>query len=136
MAGETRQAIVLAGHGWFTPLLALSDASRALAGTDLPHHHRFLQEAEALRFAFVQELNRIHAEKLSYSDDIRRSSDAQAEARTRVDSSHWQLLDRFVFEPDAAGVRLARSKSQWLMLVAWFVVLVGASAWVGGRLKP
>jgi ABC-2 type transport system permease protein len=136
MAGETRQATVLAGHGWFTPLLALSDASRALAGTDLPHHHRFLQEAEALRFAFVQELNRIHAEKLSFSDDIRRSSDAQAEARTRVDASHWRLLDRFVFEPDAAGVRLVRSKSQWLMLGAWFVVLVGAIAWVGGRLKP
>ena len=136
MAAESRQAIVLASHGWFTPLLAVADASRALAGTDLAHHHRFLQEAEALRFAFVQGLNRVHAEKLSFSDDIRRSSDAQAEARTRVDASHWRLLDRFVFEPDAAGSRLARSQSQWLMLCAWFAVLVGAGAWVGGRLKP
>ncbi|MFN7428029.1 MAG: DUF3526 domain-containing protein [bacterium] len=136
MAAESRQAIVLASHGWFTPLLAVADASRALAGTDLAHHHRFLQEAEALRFAFVQGLNRVHAEKLSFSDDIRRSSDAQAEARTRVDASHWRLLDRFAFEPDAACSRLARSQSQWLMLCAWFAFLVGAGAWVGGRLKP
>ena len=136
MAAETRQAVVLAHHGWFTPLLAVADASRAVAGTDLAHHHRFLQEAEALRYAFVQGLNRVHAEQLAYADDIRRSSDAQAERRTRVDAANWQLLDRFRFEPDAVGARIAQARPQWLMLGVWCAILVGAGFWAGGRLKP
>ena len=136
MAAETRQAAVLASHGWFTPLLAVADASRAVAGTDLVHHHRFLQEAEALRYAFVQGLNRLHAEKLSYSDDVRRSGDALAEKRTRVDANNWQLLERFVFEPSAASSRIAQAQPQWLMLGVWCAVLVGAAAWAGARLKP
>jgi ABC-2 type transport system permease protein len=136
MAAEARQAEALAAHGWFTPLLAVAEASRALAGTDLAHHHRFLREAEALRYAFVQGLNKVHAEKLAYSDDVRRSGDALAEERTRVDASNWQLLDRFRFEPDAAGRRVARTWPQGLMLLAWFAALAGLGFWTGGRLKP
>lgn len=135
-AAEARQAAVLAGHGWFTPRLAVAEASRAVAGTDLAHHHRFLQEAEALRYAFVQGLNKVHAEKLAYSDDVRRSGDASAEERTRVDATHWQLLDRFVFAPDAARHRIARAVPQWLMLCVWCAVLTGAGLWAGGRLEP
>ena len=135
-AAETRQAAVLANQGWFTPFLAVAEASRVVVGTDLAHHHRFLQEAEALRYAFVQGLNKVHAEKLAYSDDVRRSGDASAEERTRVDATNWQLLDRFRFEPDAAGSRIARAGPQWLMLCAWCVILVGTGFWAGGRLKP
>ncbi|MBL8308734.1 MAG: DUF3526 domain-containing protein [Rubrivivax sp.] len=136
MAAEARQAAALAVHGWLTPLLAVAEASRAVAGTDLAHHHRFLREAEALRYAFVQGLNKVHAEKLAYSDDVRRSGDAAAEERTRVDASNWQLLERFAFAPDPAGQRIARALPQWLMLGAWCFLLVGAGLWVGNRLKP
>lgn len=136
MAAETRQAALLASHGWFTPLLAVAEASRAVAATDLAHHHRFLQEAETLRYHFVQGLNRVHAEQLAYSDDIRRSSDAQAEQRTRVAATHWQLLQRFVFQPDAAEQRIGRAQPQWWMLGLWSAVLIGAALWTGARLKP
>jgi ABC-2 type transport system permease protein len=136
MAAEARQAAALASQGWITPLLAVAEASRAVAGTDLAHHHRFLEEAEALRYTFVQGLNRLHAERLAYSDDVRRSGDAQAEERTRVDASHWQLLDRFVFRPDAASHRLAQARPQWLMLGLWLAMLLVAGYRAGGRLKP
>lgn len=136
MAAESRQAATLSRLGWLTPLLAVAEASRAVAGTDLSHHHRFLQEAEALRYAFVQGLNKVHAEKLAYSDDVRRSGDAQAEERTRVDATHWQLLDRFSFEPDTARSRVARAGPQWLMLGLWCAILAGAGLWAGGRLTP
>lgn len=135
MAAEARQAAVLALHGWLTPLLAVAEASRVVAGTDLAHHHRFLRDAEALRYAFVQGLNQVHAEKLAYSDDVRRSGDAAAEERTRVDASHWQLLERFHFAPDTAGQRIARAAPQWLMLGAWCVALLAAGLWAGGRLQ-
>jgi ABC-type cobalamin/Fe3+-siderophores transport system ATPase subunit len=49
MAAQTRQAAALALGGWLTPLLAVAEASRAVAATDLVHHHRLVQEAEALR---------------------------------------------------------------------------------------
>ena len=136
MDGELRQAAVLAGHGWFTPRLAVAEASRALAGTDLVHHHRFLREAEDLRYAFVQGLNRVHAEELAYADDIRRSSDAEAERRTRVDAANWQLLDRFRFEPDAAPARIAQAGRQWQMLGLWCAVLTLLVVWDSGRLRP
>ncbi|MFY8083176.1 MAG: DUF3526 domain-containing protein [Rubrivivax sp.] len=136
MTAEAGQAAVLARHGWLTPMLAVAEASRAVSGTDLTHHHRFLQEAEELRYAFVQGLNRLHAEKLAYSDDVRRSSDAQAEKRTRVDAANWQLLGRFVFEPDAAASRIAQALPQWLMLGVWCVALLLAGCWAGGRLEP
>jgi ABC-2 type transport system permease protein len=60
-AAETLQARALARKGWFTPALAVSAAAQAVAGTDLVHHHRFLEQAEAVRYAFVQGLNRLHA---------------------------------------------------------------------------
>jgi ABC-2 type transport system permease protein len=136
MDAETRQARLLAQQGWFTPLLAVAEASRALAGTDLAHHHRFLNEAEALRYGFVQALNRVHATELAYADDIRRSSDAQAEGRTRVDASTWRLLEAFRFQPAGAGERLALATPSLAMLLAWLGLLCGATAWAGGRLQP
>ena len=135
-AGEQRLAQRLAAHGWFTPVLALAEASRAVAGTDLHHHHRFLQEAEALRYSFVQGLNRVHARQLAYADDIRRSSDPEAERRTRVPASTWQLLERFRFAPDAAPARIARAAPQALMLLPWLAGLLLALAVLGRRLQP
>jgi ABC-2 type transport system permease protein len=135
-AGEQRQAERLARHGWLTPTLALAEASRAVAGTDLRHHHRFLREAEALRYDFVQDLNRVHAQQLAWADDIRRSSDAAAERRTRVAAANWQLLEHFRFEPDAAAARLSAAVWPGTMLIAWMMALAAALAWAGGRLKP
>jgi ABC-2 type transport system permease protein len=136
MRAETAQAQALARWGWLTPALAVAEASRAVAGTDLIHHHRFLREAEALRYDFVQGLNRLHTEALAYSDDIRRSSDAAAERRTRVDAGHWQLLKRFEFRPDAAQARIAQARGPVHMLLLWFGLLLVAGLWLGGRLKP
>ena len=135
-AAEARQAAVLARAGWITPLVAVADASRAIAGTDLAHHHRFLREAEALRYDFVQGLNRVHAEQLAYADDIRRSSDGAAERRTRVAAANWQLLASFRFEPEAPRARIERAGPAWQMLGAWFAALALAVAWAGRRLAP
>jgi ABC-2 type transport system permease protein len=136
MAGESQQAMALSLYGWLTPLVAVADASRALSGTDLSHHHRFLREAESTRYAFVQGLNQIHAEKLSYADDIRRGIDPQAERRTRVDAAHWRLLQKFRFQPGSAEGRIKQAGDQWLMLSIWCAVLVISGYWVGARLKP
>lgn len=136
MDAELRQADLARAHGWLTPALAVAVGSRALAGTDLDHYHRFLRQAEELRIGFVQGLNRAHAEELSYIDDINRNRDDESFDRARIDASNWQVLDEFHYEPASASARLATARPSVLMLLAWLAVLSVLLVRTGGRLKP
>ena len=136
MAVEVQQADLLALFGWFSPVISIGAASRAVAGTDLDSHHRFLREAETLRYGFVQSLNQVHAVQLAYADDINRSTDSEAEARTRVAAENWGTLDEFRFEPSLATARLTKATSPAMMLLVWLATLVLALVSVGRRLKP
>ena len=136
MAGEARQVRRLQQYGWLSPALAVASASRAVSATDLDHYHRFLNEAEALRYAFVQALNDVHAKQLAYTDDINRSSDADAERRTRVSAENWQVLDEFRFEPAGLTERIHNAGPSLLMLIAWLGALLGSLLWAGRSLRP
>ena len=127
MAGEVTQARIQHALSFLSPQLAIRHLSMAYAGTDLLHHHRFLREAEHARFDFVQGLNRVHAEDMTYADDIRRSRDPGAERRTRVSPENWRVLDEFRFEPEAARKRLLAGVPYGVILVLWAV----ASASIG-----
>jgi ABC-2 type transport system permease protein len=133
---ELNQAIVVDRLSLLSPLLAIRRASMALAGTDLLHQHRFLREAEELRFNFVQSLNTLHAEELSYTDDTRRSTDAEAEQRTRVDADHWRLLPEFRFSEAPATERISRAIPMTGMLIAWLIGLLALIVVVRGRVRP
>lgn len=136
MQAEVRQADLVAGHGWLSPALAVAVASRTLAGTDLEHYHRFLRQAEDIRIEFVQGLNRAHAEKLSYIDDINRNRDEESWERARIDAANWQVIEEFHFQPASGSLRLSNAGPSVSMLVAWLAVLSVLLAWIGGRLKP
>lgn len=136
MEAERRQAELMRAHGWLTPTLAVSVGSRALAGTDLDHYHRFLRQAEAVRIGFVQGLNRAHAEVLSYIDDINRNRDEASFNRSRIDAANWQVLEEFHYEPASATARLANAGPSVLMLAAWLAALAVLLLRAGGRLKP
>jgi ABC-2 type transport system permease protein len=136
MAAEARQSQVFGAFALASPTLAVSAASRALAGTDLATHHRFLREAEAVRYGFVQALNDMHATKLSYADDARRSVDPEAEARTRVNASAWRVLDTFRFAPDAAPQRMARAMWPLALLAGWLAALAALIVFAARRLQP
>jgi ABC-2 type transport system permease protein len=136
MAREAAQSRIVTWFGLASPTLAMGAASRTLAGTDLATHHRFLRESEALRFDFVQGLNDLHASKLAYADDAARSSDPEAEKRTRVNASAWQLLDNFRFAPDPASARAGRAALPLAMLLGWLAVLGGVIVAGARRLRP
>lgn len=136
MRKEAQQSHIVTLFGLASPTLAVGAASRTLAGTDLATHHRFLRESEALRFDFVQGLNDLHATKLTYADDAKRSSDPEAEARTRVNAAAWRLLDTFRFTPDPAAERLARAMLPLAMMLGWLVALAGVIAFGARRLMP
>ena len=136
MASETAQADLVARFGWLSPYLAISTASRRIAGTDLQTHHRFLREAEALRFDFVQGLNAAHMEKLDYQADINRNNGGAGNRRARISAENWQVLDDFRFVPDPGRARVAHAGEGLLALLLWFAGLFGAALVVARRLAP
>lgn len=136
MDAETRQEQQLASFGWLTPTLAITLASRSITGTDLAHYHRFQQEAEDIRFSFVQGLNRAHAKALSYQADINRNKDDASFKRARVDAANWQVLDAYEFSPSALSKRNATAAPSAGMLLAWLVLALIVLIWCGRRIKP
>ena len=136
MALEARQARFAEAFGWLSPVVAVSAGSRALAGTDLATHHRFLREAEQVRFDFVQGLNRVHVEQLDYTIDINRSIDTASERRTRMSAENWNVLDEFIFEAAPAGERLTRAAPALTMLLAWFLALTAGLVLAARRIRP
>ena len=137
MAREVEQEQRVAALGWLSPAVAVGAASRALSGTDLATYHRFLREAEAVRFEFVQGLNWLHATELAYVDDVQRSNDPAAERRTRVDAGHWaSLLRDFRFALAEPAERGRAALSSWLMLLTWCTALLAIVALGTRRLSP
>jgi len=136
MEGEREQLARMSQVAWLSPTLATAIASRTLAGTGLDGHHRFLREAETLRFAFVQDLNQAHANALRYEDDLRRSSDPAAERRTRIDPQHWQQLDAFVFTPEPAAARASAALGHAAPVLFWLLMLVIGGLGMARRLQP
>jgi len=136
MQRERDQAAHLSAYGWLSPYLAVGNASRHLAGTDLETHHRFLREAEAVRYDFVQGLNQAHIEALSYEADMNRNSGEEGARRARVDASNWQVLDDFRFAPAPAIERLSRASAKLTSLGLWFAALLGLGLVAARRLAP
>jgi ABC-2 type transport system permease protein len=136
MAAELSQTEHLADYGWLTPMLAITVISRTLAGTDLAHYHRFQREAEAVRLAFVQGLNRAHIETLSYEDDINRNKNEDAWQRARVDAANWQVLDAFQFNTASLTERINSASPSIRILLAWLIALLGLLLWSCKRVMP
>jgi len=136
MALEVRQSRHANGFGWLSPVLAVSSASRHLAGVDLETHHRFLREAEEVRYDFVQGLNKSHVEELSYADDINRNHSHEASRRARISPENWAVLDKFRFEPAPADDRFGAATAPVSMLTVWLTALIAAGVFASGRLKP
>ena len=136
MLREQKQARLVHQFGWVSPFIALGNVSRALAGSDLAGHHRFLREAETLRFAFVQGLNTAHAHDLSFEDDANRNRDDAAMQRARVSAENWQVLTDFRFTPSPPEDRIRAATPFLVMMTVWAAGLLMALALVAGRLKP
>ena len=121
------QAQIARQFGWLSPMIAIRSASMTLAGTDLENYHRFLREAEDVRYQFVQSLNKLHAEALSHKDDSNKYLDEANLEKAKVDASNWQMLSEFTFSPAPANQRIAHSLlafSQLILLLILFLVLL------------
>jgi len=122
MAKQVGQTDFVKLFEFISPFLVLQSASMVAAGTDGKTHHRFLREAEAVRFEFVQGLNKAHAEKLSYDRDINRNNDEDSSRRARIAADNWGVLNDFRFEADPAAKRLPRLSQSFLVFFAWLLI--------------
>ncbi|ATC86543.1 ABC transporter permease [Pseudoalteromonas arctica] len=134
MQAELKQTKVSRYFGWVSPMVAIRSLSMIVVGTSIETHHRFLRETEQLRFDFVQGLNKVHVEKLSYQDDMNRNASTEATKQARVSAQNWQVLQNFTFNVDNAQVRAQRSIPAFLQLFIWIAVLLGGIKFVGRRL--
>jgi len=135
MAIQFKQTQFAKSFEFLSPFITLQNASMIAAGTDGKTHHRFLREAEAVRFEFVQGLNKAHEQKMTYADDINRSSDTNAERRTRVHPENWRVLKDFRFEADPPEIRLKRLTSSISIMFAW-IFLFALIGFLGAKHLP
>jgi ABC-2 type transport system permease protein len=124
MQAETEQAEFSRLFGWVSPLICIREFSMIIASVDLANHHRFLREAEAVRYDFVQSLNKVHETQMAYVDDINRSRDSAAEKRTRVSADNWQVLDSFRFQAASVNERLSASRDATIKLLVWLFMAI------------
>lgn len=118
-AAQARQNAMVGAIGVLSPTIALRTVSMAAAGTGFSGHRRFLEQAEAHRYALVQRLNRMQTMDVSFADDTAR--DADADRRKRVSAANWQAIPDFAFRAPS-GAALARAALPGLaILLAWLV---------------
>ncbi|ALO47544.1 ABC transporter permease [Pseudohongiella spirulinae] len=130
---QRQQATVVNAFSLLSPYIAIRNLSMRAAGTDLINHQRFLDAAEAHRFALIQELNTIHAHELSFEDDAARSIDFEAEQRTRVSPEFWQRLQSFSFSPAPVPERLSAATPLLLALFLWLIAALVLVRRAAGR---
>ncbi|MGB0897847.1 MAG: ABC transporter permease [Psychrobium sp.] len=135
MANELAQTEVSRGFGWLSPMVAIRSFSMITANTGIEIHHRFMRETETLRFDFVQALNKLHAEKLSYQDDANRGKSLEDARKARVSAENWQVLNEFKFQGDSANTRLSRSVMATLQLLFWAFGLCVLIRIIGKRVQ-
>ena len=114
---QQAQSRLTDGFGIISPAIALRRLSMAAAGTDLEGHRRFLAQAEAYRYAMVQQLNQLQADTVRYADD--KAKDAGADQRKRISADHWQTIPQFRFKPATTGDLVKASLPGLGLLLAW-----------------
>ncbi|MFK8031622.1 MAG: DUF3526 domain-containing protein [Gammaproteobacteria bacterium] len=127
MQEETKQSQLLRGAAFFSPMLAIRNASMQTVGSGLDNHHRFLREAEHARYEFVQGLNRAHVSELSYIDDINRNNDDASGKRARISSDNWRVLQSFDFQPAPSAQRIQSAGFGNVLLILWCLVSAALS---------
>jgi len=119
-AAQAAQNRLVDAIGVLSPTIAVRALSMAAADTDFAGHRRFLEQAEAYRYALVQRLNRMEAGDVSYADDI--AEDEGADRRKRIAADNWQQMPDFVFRPPS-GAALATAALPGLAILGLWLAL-------------
>jgi ABC-2 type transport system permease protein len=132
VARQQAQLGAMDGFALLSPVIALRRLSMGAAGTDLQAYQRFLAQGEQHRYALVQALNRMQAEKLTLATD-------RNTRESRIGKDHWQGLAAFRFDAEPAADILRRAVPMAAVLLAWLgalgAVLVLATRRLDGAVR-
>ncbi len=131
-AAQARQNGIVEAIGLLSPAIALRSLSMAAAGTDFAGHRRFLEQAEAYRYALVQRLNRMQAEGVRYADDV--AVDAGADRRKRVSGDRWRAMPDFRFVAPTGTALAVAALPGLAIVVGWLAVALALLALTTRRL--
>ncbi len=123
-ARHAEQNRLVDAWAWFAPAMAAGVASRSLAGTDADHYRHFVAAAERRRYALVQSLNHLHAEKIAYRND----------REQRLHAGHWDKVPREEYAAPGLGFAAARLWPALLALLLWSALSGALLLWCGQRL--
>ena len=131
-AAQARQNGVVEAAALLSPAVALRSLSMAAAGTDFAGHRRFLEQAEAYRYALVQRLNQLQADAVTFADDT--ASDAGADRRKRIAAGHWQAMPEFHFVAPSGSVLAAGALPGLAVVLGWLAAVALLLVFAGRRL--
>ena len=131
-AAQAEQNTLVRAVGLLSPTIAIRSLSMAAAGTDFAGHRRFLEQAEAYRFALVQRLNALQATDVSYANDTAR--DPGADDRKRVTAANWQRLPDFAYRAPHGGALAGAALPGLLIVLGWLAAAGAALAFATRRL--
>jgi len=130
---QAAQSHIMDRFGLASPAIALRRLSMAAAGTDLSGHQRFLDQAEAYRYAIVQRLNQMQADAVSYADDTA-TGDA-ADRRRRVSAENWQSIPDFEFQPAEPHALASAAIPGLMTLAVWLAAALALLAPASSHLR-
>jgi ABC-2 type transport system permease protein len=122
-AAQKSQSGLKDAVGLISPTIALRRVSMSASGTDLEGHRRFLAQAEAYRFATVQQLNQLQATKVTYADDRNRNKDPEAGRRVRIDPENWKAIPDFEYRSASMSDQMRTALPGLLILLGWLAAL-------------
>ena len=107
-----------------SPLIAIRQLSMALAGSDPAAHLGFLNQAEAFRYDFVQQLNRMQADLLPEvgGDD------------PRISAENWREIPRFSYQSSDRLDRSDRLVWPFAVLLGWLAAIAVAAPFAARRI--
>lgn len=118
-----QQNQLLQWAGLLSPYLLTSGLSQRLAQSDSRVFTDFEQQAEAYRFALIQELNHLHTTAVAHEDD----------KMQRISHEHWQQLPMFSYQQPSAA-RTLRSTALPLLGYSWWLGLAALlGLWVSRK---
>lgn len=103
--------------GWLSPTLALRRLSMTASGTDLESFRGFLDQAEQYRYALIQGLNKLEADKISYADD------KNPDKENRVSRANWMAFPTFDYHAAPVAEIVRRAAPAAAVLLFWLLLL-------------
>lgn len=125
MTREGEQNRLVHGFAALSPLIAIRQLSMTLAGSDLAAHNDFLGQAEAFRYRFVQQLNRMQAELIP----------AIGGEDPRISAEYWQQIPRFAYRRPDPLQRAGAILWPFAVLLGWIAALAVLAAAAARRLE-